>query len=77
MNKNVLILIVLLCSSCRVSPQISVMDDFEGNGSISSWFGDDCGINTSFSNPVKGGINNSNTVLEYRDTGGQFANVKI
>lgn len=60
-----------------VSPQLSVMDDFEGNGSISSWFGDDCGINTSFSNPVKGGINNSNTVLEYRDTGGQFANVRF
>jgi beta-glucanase (GH16 family) len=55
----------------------SIEDDFEGNGTISTWFGDDCNMNTSLSNPVKQGINNSNTVLEYQDIGGTYANVRF
>ncbi len=55
----------------------NIQDDFEGNSSISNWTGDDCGINTAFANPFKQGINNSNTVLQYRDTGGSFANVRF
>jgi beta-glucanase (GH16 family) len=54
---------------------ITVSDDFEGNGTINTWYGDDCGINTSLANPFSSAINNSNTVLEYRDTGGQYANI--
>ena len=54
-----------------------VFDDFEGNGTINSWFGDDCNLNTSFSNPFPQGINTSATVLEYSDVGGQFANVRF
>ncbi len=53
----------------------TVEDDFEGSGTISSWYGDDCGINTNFTNIYQQGINTSNTVLEYHDTGGQYANV--
>jgi beta-glucanase (GH16 family) len=55
----------------------SIEDDFEGNSTISTWFGDDCNMNTSLSNPVKQGINNSNTVLEYQDIGGTYANVRF
>ncbi|NRB59191.1 MAG: family 16 glycosylhydrolase [Winogradskyella sp.] len=52
-------------------------DDFEGNGNITSWFGDDCGINTSLSNPHINAENTSATVLEYNDIGGQYANVRF
>lgn len=55
----------------------NIQDDFEGNGTISSWVGDDCGLNTSFANQFKQGINTTNTVLQYRDTGGSFANVRF
>ena len=53
----------------------TVEDDFEGAGTITTWYGDDCGINTSQTNLFQTGINTSNTVLEYNDTGGQYANV--
>ncbi|WP_091426782.1 family 16 glycosylhydrolase [Formosa sp. Hel1_31_208] len=54
-----------------------VQDDFEGSGTISSWFGDNCGMNLNLVNPVQQGINLSDTVLEYHDTGGQYANVQF
>ncbi len=50
-------------------------DDFEGNGNISTWYGDDCSINTNFTNIYQQGINTSATVLEYNDIGGQYANI--
>jgi len=50
-------------------------DDFEGNGNISSWYGDSAGLNTAFANPFNNTDNSSNTVLEYNDTGGQYANI--
>ena len=52
-------------------------DDFEGNGNISYWFGDDCVINTAFANPVQNGSNTSANVLEYNDQGGTWANVRF
>lgn len=54
-----------------------VFDDFEGNGNISTWAGDDCGMNNAFANPFKDALNDSDTVLEYNDTGGQYANVRF
>jgi len=63
-------------SSWSVQAQI-IEDDFEGNGNISSWFGDDCLADPSFSNPHKTGSNTSATVLKYEDTGGQYANVRF
>ena len=54
-----------------------VEDDFEGSGTISSWYGDNCNMNTNYSNPFQQGINTSNTVLEYHDVGGQYANVQF
>lgn len=52
-------------------------DDFEGNGNIGSWAGDDCAVNAAFANPQVQGINSSATVLRYHDTGGQYANVRF
>ncbi|MFT5249899.1 MAG: hypothetical protein ACI93P_001633 [bacterium] len=52
-------------------------DDFEGNGNITSWAGDSCGMNNDFANPYKDALNGSDTVLEYSDTGGQYANIRF
>jgi len=54
-----------------------IADDFEGNGTINTWLGDDCNINTSFANPFPQGINTSATVLRYEDVGGLYANVRF
>ncbi|WP_146190727.1 PKD domain protein [Polaribacter aquimarinus] len=54
-----------------------VFDDFEGNGTITTWFGDSAGADTSFANPFKNTDNSSNAVLKYEDTGGQYANVRF
>ena len=54
-----------------------VSDDFEGNGNITTWAGDAAGMDNNFSNPYQTGINTSATVLEYDDTGGQYANVRF
>ena len=57
--------------------QQTVEDDFEGNGTITNWFGDDCGLDIGFANPFQVGINTSATVLKYTDTGGSYANVRF
>ena len=54
-----------------------VRDGFEGFGTIPAWVGDAAGANTSFANPFINSDNNSLTVLEYTDTGGQYANVNF
>ena len=59
------------------SAQLVIQDDFEGNGLINSWFGDDCVLDSSFSNPYIEGINTSDTVLKYIDTGGDYANIRF
>jgi beta-glucanase (GH16 family) len=63
--------------SISLFAQEKVEDDFEGNGTITTWAQDASVINTSFSNPFKTGINTSNTVLRYEDNGGQYANVRF
>jgi beta-glucanase (GH16 family) len=74
-----LYLISFILLSVTISPTFgqNISDDFEGNGNITSWTGDDCGINTTLSNPVKQGTNTSNTVLGYNDIGGLYANVRF
>ena len=52
-------------------------DDFEGNGNIDTWFGDDCGMDNAFPNEHVDANNNSAGVLKYDDTGGQYANVRF
>jgi beta-glucanase (GH16 family) len=62
-------------------PQINIaqtiQDDFEGNGTIKSWVGDDCGLDIKFTNPFPQGMNTSASVLRYLDYGGQYANVRF
>jgi beta-glucanase (GH16 family) len=69
-------LFLFLCYAATTNAQV-IEDDFEGNGTITSWAGDDCLIDPDFSNPFQQGSNNSATVLEYRDVGGQYANVRF
>ncbi|WP_372794216.1 hypothetical protein [Lutibacter sp.] len=52
-------------------------DDFEGNGNIDTWFGDDCGMDNIFTNQFSDINNNSATVLKYTDAGGTYANVRF
>lgn len=69
-------LLILLVSITTFS-QTKIEDDFEGNGTITTWFNDASKMDTSFPNPVKQGINTSNTVLKYIDDGGDYANVRF
>jgi beta-glucanase (GH16 family) len=54
----------------------SMSDNFEGNGNITTWQGDDCAINTSFNNPFLDSSNTSSKVMSYSDNGGLYANVR-
>ena len=63
---------------CSIRSQIQmVQDDFEGNGTITTWFADDCGMEIPYLNPYNQGINTSPTVLKYSDINGQYANVRF
>lgn len=72
-----LLLTFCLFLSITMFSQEKVEDDFEGNGTITTWAQDGSVIDTKFSNPFKVGINTSNTVLKYEDNGGQYANVRF
>jgi len=53
-----------------------LFDDFDGKSNITTWVGDGgTGLNTAFANPHVNANNFSKTVLEYGDTGQQYANV--
>ena len=67
------LLAISLLSLKNVQGQ-NITDDFEGNGTISTWFGDDCDITTKFTNPYPNGINTSSSVLKYSDVGKLYAN---
>jgi len=73
--RSILILILSIVP-LGASTQI-IFDNFEGNGNITTWFGDDCQITLGANNPFKQGINNSDKVLQYQDVGGQYANVRF
>jgi beta-glucanase (GH16 family) len=68
--------ILFFCVKSFAQNQIS-QDNFEGSSSITSWFGDDCIIDTNFSNPYPISINTSAKVLKYADFGGPYANVRF
>ncbi len=77
--RNLYLSVFLLFNfSCYIFAQNqTVQDDFEGNGTINTWFGDNCNINTNLPNPFTEGINTSSTLMEYHDVGGQYANVRF
>ena len=76
MHKYFLLFACLFFASIYSYAQ-TVQDDFEGNGTITNWFGDDCQLNTGVDNPFQQGVNPSAAVLEYHDVGGQYANVRF
>jgi beta-glucanase (GH16 family) len=75
--RSIVLLFALLSFFFSQAQYSSVVDDFEGSGTITSWEGDDCQLDSSFPNPVPGGINMSPTVLRYGDVGGTYANIRF
>lgn len=76
MRSILLLFTITFLSTASITSQ-SVFDDFEGDGTITTWFGDDCTINTNVANANMVGINTSSTVMSYEDAGGQYANVRF
>jgi beta-glucanase (GH16 family) len=66
----------LLLLSATIGAQ-NILDNFEGNGNISTWAADAVNMNTSWANPVARGINNSATVLRYFDYGSLYGNIRF
>jgi beta-glucanase (GH16 family) len=64
--------LVSLLANCQ-----AIEDNFEGTGNITTWIGDDCGLEQPFFNPYQAGINISANVLKYNDIGGLYANVRF
>jgi len=70
-------ILVAICFLSTVSyAQVqTISDDFEGNGTILSWYGGDCGMDNHYVNPYPSGINPSATVLKYADVGALYAHI--
>lgn len=77
MKSCVYFFLAFLLTNLALPAQTTVQDSFEGNGNIDTWIGDDCEINTDFSNPFPQGSNTSATVLRYADLGGLYANARF
>ena len=77
MNRTILTLLFIGSSLILNAQKGNVIDGFEGNGTINSWYGDACEIIIGFNNPYRVGINQSAYVLKYFDSGGQYANVRF
>ena len=75
--RNLILLIIIIFSSHIFAQNQTVEDDFEGNGTITNWFGDDCNINANQTNLYADSNNNSATVLKYDDVGGTYSNVRF
>ncbi|NBW27937.1 MAG: glycosyl hydrolase family protein [Flavobacteriaceae bacterium] len=75
--RNFIFVFVLFFSINSFSQARISQDNFEGNSTITSWFGDNCGMDNAFVNPFQNGINTSARVLKYTDAGGQYANVRF
>jgi beta-glucanase (GH16 family) len=75
--RNFIFVCILFLSVISFSQNRISQDNFEGNSTITSWFGDNCGMDNTFANPFQNGINTSAKVLKYSDGGGQYANVRF
>lgn len=54
-----------------------IYDNFEGDGTITSWTEDASLMDLNFTNPYKEGINTSENVLRYEDEGTTYANIRF
>ena len=75
--RNLILIIIISFSSHIFAQNQTIEDDFEGNGTITNWFGDNCNINTNQTNLYADSNNNSATVLKYDDVGGTYSNVRF
>ena len=75
--RELILAIIISFSSHILAQNQTVEDDFEGNGTITNWFGDNCNINTNQTNLYADSNNNSATVLKYDDVGGTYSNVRF
>ena len=75
--RELILAIIISFSSHILAQNQTVEDDFEGNGTITNWFGDDCNINANQTNLYADSNNNSATVLKYDDVGGTYSNVRF
>lgn len=75
--RNILLFIILTYNASLFSQVKTLTDNFEGTGNILTWTEDNCSLNKQFANPHKILVNNSMTVLEYSDSGGQYANIRF
>ena len=75
--KNVVLLILIFFLNHMFAQNQTIEDDFEGNGTITNWFGDNCNIDTNQTNLYVDSNNNSATVLKYDDVGGTYSNVRF
>ncbi|NEN23271.1 family 16 glycosylhydrolase [Cryomorpha ignava] len=68
---------ILLCVAvnCTYGQPLTIQDDFEGNGTIESWYASEAQADTAWGNPFQEGVNLSSRVMRYRDLGGQYAHV--
>ena len=74
------ILAISICLGLIVTASaqtFSVTDDFDGNSTINTWFGDDCVIDENHPNPLVNDDNPSATVLRYLDVGGSYSNARF
>ena len=71
------LILIAVIYTVPVFSQQNIEDDFEGVGTINTWYGDDCDLDTSFTNPYQSGINTSAKVLRYGDIGELYANVRF
>ena len=75
--KNIVLLILIFFLNHMFAQNQTIEDDFEGNGTITNWFGDNCNIDTNQTNLYVDSNNNSATVLKYDDVGGTYSNVRF
>ena len=75
--RELILAIIISFSSHILAQNQTVEDDFEGNGTITNWFGDNCNINTNQTNLYADSNNNSATVLKYDDLGDTYSNVRF
>ena len=68
-------IILSVFANCAFGQTLNLQDNFEGNGTIDSWYASEAQIDTSWVNPFAQGINQSVGVMRYRDFGGQYAHV--
>lgn len=70
-------MILSIAQSAQGQTLPNISDSFEGQGTINTWYADQCTLQRPFANPFQSAANQSANVLRYHDQGGQYANVRF